>query len=135
MSPHQPMRVNRASTEGQQTINRGSTVRQQRVNRASTERQQSVNTASTQHQQSINRVSKECQQPINNFQYCIIYNPHAMPLHLPITKVLLTFMSNIQTVAVATFQIIINRALTILGDASFILNRWAVVWRLRMIEV
>jgi len=80
------------------------------------ERQQSVKTVSTKRQQSINRASTEHQLSINDFGCCIMNNPRAALLHLPIINVLATFRGNIVGVDVTTpedeHQQSINRAST-----------------------
>jgi len=110
-----------------------------RVNRVSTQHQQSVIRASTQCQLSVNRVSMllgvascifqglcyricpystysqplcanaivtwsqhmsetEHQQSVNDFWWCILYNPRAVLRHLPIIEVLDAFIANIMFV-------------------------------------
>jgi hypothetical protein len=79
------------------------------------ERQQSVKTASTEHQHRI-----------NDFGYCIVYNPWAVLLHLPIIEVLAVCRGNMVMVNLTTpeneRQQSINRASTILGVASCIIQ-------------
>ena len=76
----------------------------------------SVNSASTECQQSINTASIECQQSVNNFGCCILYNPRAVLLHLPIIEVLPAFIGNIVCIDTATpqteRQYSVNRAST-----------------------
>jgi hypothetical protein len=88
--------------------------------------QHSVKAASTECQQSINRASTEHQQSINDFGCCILYNPWAVLLCLPIIKVLAAFRGIMVSVNVTTpedkRQQSINRARTILGVASCIIQ-------------
>ena len=51
---------------------------------ASTERQQRINRASTERQPSINTVTTECPQSVNPLGCCIMYNPRALLLYIPI---------------------------------------------------
>jgi hypothetical protein len=64
----------------------------------------SINSASKQHQQSVNRASTEHQQSINDFGCCILYNPKAVLLHIPIIKVLAAFRGNMVSFNVTTPQ-------------------------------
>ena len=57
-------------------------------------------------------MSTEHQQSVNNFRCCIIYNPWAVLPHLPIIKVLLTFMGNIVWVHSSTPKLSVTRAST-----------------------
>jgi hypothetical protein len=71
---------------------------------------------------SVNGALTECQQSINNFHICIFFNLTAILLHIPIIKDLLTLMGNIGRVDVATPQMRIMGALTILGIAPCIIQ-------------
>jgi hypothetical protein len=81
------------------------------VNRPSKQRQQSVNSASTEHQHSI-----------NDYLCCILYNPGALLLCLPLITVSAAFRGNIVSVNVTTpeneHQQSINRQSAILGLGS-----------------
>jgi len=79
-------------------------------------------TRQDERQQSIKTASTERQHRINHFGCCIIYNPRAVPLHLPIIKVLAAFRGNMVSVNFTTpdheRQQSVNRASTILSVAS-----------------
>jgi len=74
-------------------------------------------------------VSTERQQSFNDCRCCILYNPGAVLWHLLIIEVLAACVGNMDSVHVATpenkSQQSINRASTILGPASWILQ---VLW-------
>ena len=81
-----------------------------------------VNRVATELQQSFNRASTERQQIVNDFHYCLCYNPCYILPHLPIIYVLPASMGNMGRVDVATPSMNINRASTILGVASGIID-------------
>ena len=65
----------------------------------------SVNWESQQRHERVNRASTEHQLSINNFGCCILYEPRAVLLHLPIIEVLVACIGNIVCVDTATPQI------------------------------
>jgi hypothetical protein len=129
------MSVNRASTEHQQSINRASTQGQQSVNRVSMilrvassiiprfwydiypesmywQPLRAKEIATRSYPQS----EDERPQSVNNLVCCILYNPRAVLLHLPIIEVLAAFIGNIVCIDTATpqtqGQYSVNRAST-----------------------
>jgi len=137
MSQHLKMSVNRVWTEYKQRVNNfGCCIwykpRAKRrllsiievlatcignvVNVVVTTRKNQRHRASNQQQQRVIRASTVHQQCINNFGCCILYNPRAVLLRLPIIKVLAAFRGNMVSVNVTTPQYecqqSINRAST-----------------------
>jgi len=69
----------------------------------------------------------EHQQSVNDFGYCVLYNPRAMLLLLPIIEVVATFMGNMVNVDVTTpkneRQQSVNRASMIICNVSKVIGK------------
>jgi hypothetical protein len=68
------------------------------------ERQQSVKPASTEHQHRINIASTEHQHSINDVRCCILYNPLAVLMRLPLITVLAGFRRNVVSVNITAAE-------------------------------